>query len=474
VKRFEYPMAAAILAAALVLYLPTLRTGFLTDDFLDCSHTFDEAAGAFTGESSGGYRPLMTLAWALERAVWSAERPEAWHISSLFILAVFCFSLTVFIQGFVNRRSAVLAALALVLLCYPVAVSAARVSWRATMLAGVPFIWAMILAVRWCRRRSPLLLLFGALLFLVSLLFKETFLAAPPVFAALGNAASSRGKRLRNSALLFSASLVAVLVYGAMRYSAMGLQVNYQETTRFGLHTLSNLLLYGGSVFRPWLSMVPARVLLFTLTLPVFFLVREWKHRFLVLSLGLFPLLPVANLGVRPDLAVAAVPAAALFIAFLFQRLKGSRVLLALFAVFLLGVFQHSLDQVRILAAASRAVNETTDRLALIAEEVPGNSPLFIIGAPMSVGDYGTFWPGEFMIPLRCRGHEPGRQVAGTGMLWELLAERESGHMVFLDESDHRVYPVSSGMFTEQGDTLVHLLGGMDAGGLFEYPSCTA
>ncbi len=471
-KPRRYIAAAALLAAAAFLYLPTLRTGFITDDYLDCSHTFGEAAGAFTGESSGGYRPLMTLAWAVDNALWGVERPGAWHITSLVILALFCFSTAVFIRGFADYPIALFAALAFVVLCYPVAVSAARVSWRATMLAGIPFIWAMILSMRWCRRPSVPLLLLGSLLFLVSLLLKETFLAAPPVFAALGNAGSPRGKRLRNCGVLFGASLAALILYGAMRYAAMGFAVNYEGTTAFGLSSLTGVLFYGGTIFSPWLSIVPARVLLFALTLPVFFLAVEWRHRLLLLSLGFFPLIPVANLGVRPDLTVAAVPAAGLFIALLFQRLRNSRGFYALFAVFLLGVFQFSLDQVRTLAAASRAVNETTHRIAEIAGSLPGDTPLFITGVTLSVGDCGTFWPGEYMMPLQCLGHEPRRPVAGTGVMWEFMAEWGSGHIVFLEESGYRAFPVSSGMFTEGGDTLVHVAGGIDPEGLFGYPSC--
>lgn len=414
----------------------------------------------------------MTLAWAADNALWGVERPGAWHITSLVILALFCFSTGVFMRDFVDNKAALFAGVAFLVLCYPVAVSAARVSWRATMLAGIPFIWAMILSIRWCRRPSLPMLLIVPFLFLVSLLFKETFLAAPPVFAALGSAGSPRGKRLRNGILLFGVSLAALAVYGAMRYSAMGLQVNYQGTTAFGLSSLTGVLLYGGTLFSPWLSMIPARILLLALTLPVFFLASEWRHRFLLLSLGFFPLIPVANLVVRPDLAVAAVPGAGLFIALLFQRLRNSRALYTLFAVFLLGVFQFSLDQVRTLAAASRAVNETTHRIAQIAESLPGDTPLFITGVTPSVGDFGTFWPGEYMMPLECLGHEPRRPVAGTGAMWELLAESGNGHLVFIQGSGHSVYPVSPDMFTEGGDTLVYLASGIDPEGLFGYPSC--
>ncbi len=102
------------------------------------------------------------------------------------------------------------------------------------------------------------MLLIVPFLFLVSLLFKETFLAAPPVFAALGSAGSPRGKRLRNGILLFGVSLAALAVYGAMRYSAMGLQVNYQGPPPSAVLPYRCAALRRNP-FSPWLSMIPAR-----------------------------------------------------------------------------------------------------------------------------------------------------------------------------------------------------------------------
>jgi len=46
-----------LLAIMLVIYLPTLRMGFLTDDFLDCNHTFDDVFNAFSSQYGGGIVP---------------------------------------------------------------------------------------------------------------------------------------------------------------------------------------------------------------------------------------------------------------------------------------------------------------------------------------------------------------------------------------------------------------------------------
>ncbi|MCD6586930.1 MAG: hypothetical protein J7K88_00105 [Candidatus Fermentibacteraceae bacterium] len=53
-KRF-LPVGLVLLLAA-VLYIPTLHTGFLTDDFLDCNHTFSEVAASFSSQYQPCYR----------------------------------------------------------------------------------------------------------------------------------------------------------------------------------------------------------------------------------------------------------------------------------------------------------------------------------------------------------------------------------------------------------------------------------
>jgi len=72
--------AVVIFLLVLVLYLPTLSTGFLTDDFLDCTHTLQEVPAAFSSQYVGGYRPLMILSWALDNRIWSVENQTGRHI----------------------------------------------------------------------------------------------------------------------------------------------------------------------------------------------------------------------------------------------------------------------------------------------------------------------------------------------------------------------------------------------------------
>lgn len=178
---------------ALLLYLPSLRTGFLTDDFLDCTHTFSEVPAAFTEDMAGGYRPLMVAVWASDNAVWGITRQWGWHLTNLLILSGCSVLLVRFLKCFVDPPAAVSAGLAAFLFSFPVTVAVARVSGRTTLLALIPFLLSAILAVSAVREKRSSLLWLSSFLYLVSLLFKETFLAAAPFVALAGTVAATEG-----------------------------------------------------------------------------------------------------------------------------------------------------------------------------------------------------------------------------------------------------------------------------------------
>ncbi len=124
---------------------------------------------------------------------------------------------------------------------------------------------------------------------------------------------------------------------------------------------------------------------------------------------------------------------------------------------------------------ASDYLDRTTLRLAEIADDLPGDGPLFVDGVDNEVGGYGTFWPGEYMVPMECLGIQPGRFVTGTDRVWEaLITEEDSGFLVFLsDDAFHYTsVAVSLDMYTELPDTALLLTGSIPAGNLILYPSC--
>ena len=143
--------------------------------------------------------------------------------------------------------------------------------------------------------------------------------------------------------------------------------------------------------------------------------------------------------------------------------------------MFFAGIILLSRDEIRTLGMASDYLDRTTMRLAEIADELPGDGPLFVDGVADIVGVYGTFWPGEYMVPMECLGIQPSRFVTGTDRIWETLTtEDDSGFLVFLsDDAFHYTsVPVSVDMYPELQDTSLLLTGSIPAGNLIRYPSC--
>ncbi|MCK5786420.1 MAG: hypothetical protein KAH54_07665 [Candidatus Sabulitectum sp.] len=468
--------AGVVLLLALMLYLPTLRTGFLSDDFLDCNHTINEVPRAFSTQYGGGYRPLIILNWALDNSIWGVENQTGWHLTNLVLLLVASSLLFVFLGRFLKRPEAIYTGTALFLFSYPMAVAVARVSWRTTVLALIPFIASLILISIWSKGAKRKWLPFAAgTLYLISLLVKETAIAALPVMVMIAYCSSADESRWKKATWTAVIGLASLLVYGVLRFRAMGLGTNYAESSSFGLYMVKNLVLQNSIVWRPWLTGISARVLFLVYPVAVYFAVPKWKNRILVFSMGFFLMLPVSNLTVRPDFSVAALPGAALFLGYLVQRLHGKSFFVPALVVFFIGVILYSRDEIKTLNVASGYVNRTAVRLAEIADELPGNGPLFISGVDNSVGVYGTFWPGEYMVPMECMGFKPERFVTGTDRLWEaLITENDSGYLVFIarDAEHYRAIPVSFDMYSDLPDTTVLLSGCAPAGRLIRYPSC--
>ena len=313
----------------------------------------------------------------------------------------------------------------------------------------------------------------GGSLFLVSLLLKESFIAGGAVLAAVAYT-SSCDRPWKYALKAFGVSAAAVLVYAALRYTAMGWKVNYTESSRFGPFMIKNILVQNAAVWRPWLTGISARVLFLLIPVFIYFSAKEWKHRILLILSGVCLLVPVSNLPSRIDLAVAALPAAALTIALFTERYGSSHLFRSLILVFFAGVILSSADELKLLEAASDTLDRETIMIAGIAGDLPGEGPIFITGVTEEIGGYGTFWPGEYMMPLRCAGIEPSRSISGTDAIWEQLIQTdETGYIVFLGEgAEYRSYPVSRNMYSVFPDTTVQLHGPTDAGCLSRYPSC--
>ena len=467
-------LPAALLLLGLILYLPTLRIGFLTDDFLDIQTDLSNAGEAFTGMVSSGYRPLMSYSWALDNAVWGLERPWGWHLTNLIILALALVSLNSFLRLFVSKGTAIAAGLAVFAFSTPVLVSVAKMDWRTSILPVIPLLWSLYSCVRYSRGGGRTHLAASALLLLISVFLKETALATPPAFALLAWSESPKERRRMKAIQALAASGVAVVLYLAARYMAVGLSTGYSESSAFGFFMARNVLTHLGAVLSPWTSGLPARVMLPLLLLFLWLLPATIERKSFIAAFAFFSLLTVSNLPPRIDYAVAAVPSFSLAAALLIQE-RGRTKGVAPAAFLVIGaVFLNSLDQRKLIQDASDVLREQTGRMASIAGSLPGTGSVFFHGAAAETGGYGTFWAGEFMMPLRVAGYDTERFVTGSDRIWDVLLEREgNGHLVFITENGFMDYPVSLLMYEEVPDTTVFIDGSVSSSSLTRYPSCT-
>ncbi|MCD4707392.1 MAG: hypothetical protein K8S62_06615 [Candidatus Sabulitectum sp.] len=469
--------AGVILLVAGLLYIPTLRTGFLADDFLDSECTIHEVPRAFVSLASSGYRPLMSLSWAIDNLLWGKENQAGWHLTNIIILLATVFMLYRFLSLYLKSTTALVAALMLFTVCLPVTASVAKVVWRTSLLPMIPLLAAFVFVHRWGTDSGRWWqLCLSSILLLVSLFLKELALASPPVFAVIVLTTDHRRNKWRKPLIALAASGIAVLAYGLTRYFAVGFSIGYSSTLTFGFFMFKNIMLLGSMVLDPWLSTISVRVLVLVFALLLWCIPGGWRHRMLVVVLGVFMLLPVSNLPLRPDYAVAGVPALALALGFVVQENDKKKFVLPVLIILFTGIFLHSRDEISILADASDYVDRTTERLAEIADELPGGGPLFVDGIHNTVGTYGTFWPGEYMLPMECLGIQPGRFIAGTDRIWEvLITEDNTGFLVFMsDDAIHYTsVPVSADMYPGLPDTTVILSGSISAGELIRYPSCS-
>jgi hypothetical protein len=447
----RYVVYAVLICVCVFLYLPVLNIGFLTDDFLDAQTTFSEAHRAFTNMLSSGYRPLMSYSWAIDNLIWGTGRQGGWHLTNLVILAGALFSLWFFLKLFVKDKGAVLTGVVLFALCTPVAASVAKTDWRTSLLPVIPLLWSMFFLVRYSRReRGFSALVLSSLCLLVSVFLKEIALAIPPAFAVLAWSQAQAENRIKTGLKAFAAAILPVAAYLVTRYVTVGFTMGYSESSTFGLFMVKNILLLVGKVWTPWLSSVPARILLLLFGIGLWFLPAERRLKVFLAAFSFLVLLTVGNLSPRVDYAVPVIPVFSLSVA-LFVQKYSSRGFSAAVILCFSAVFLNSVDEIKVIQGASDSLRGETRRIITMSEEVPGNGPLFLVGVQETRGEYGTFWHGEYMLPIQYMGMDPQRFVAGTDRIWEILLGSDiPGYVVFLDlNGGYRSYPVSLDMYPE-------------------------
>lgn len=468
-----YQIAAAALLI-LTLYLPTIDSGFLTDDFLDAQTEPGDAHLAFSSMMSSGYRPLMSYSWALDNLIWGQRLQWGWHLTNVLILFLALYSIQRFLTVFIKSRSAVLAGMMLFALCLPVALSVGKVVWRTSLLPLIPLLWSMVLVARYEKNPRFIKLAGASVLFFTSLLLKEIALAAAPVLGFVAWAVTEDEKGVK---AFFRGVLVGVVptaAYILLRVLTVGLVTGYADSTIFGTLMLKNLFLLSSMIWSPWLESIPARVLVPVQLLFIYFMPCSTRRKVLAGMLPFFLLITASNLPPRADYAAAAAISAAMVLATYAEAFLRRIEFRILYLVLIGAIFLRSFDELKILHTASEIVDSQTDRMAMISEELPGTGPVFFSGVTGSFAGYGTFWEEEYMQPLLYNGENPSHFITGTNRMWEQLITHRDGHLVFLHENSYQAFDVSIDMHCAFSDTSVSFTGAVLSDCLSSYPSCRA
>jgi tetratricopeptide (TPR) repeat protein len=224
-------MAAALLALSFVVYAPALSSEFVSDDRLAITGNEFVAEGAsplviFSRFSwwgaaradAPGYRPLVTLSFALDRALAGLDAPGWFHTVNVVWHALV--SWLVFLLGrrlLLMPRDAMFASVAFCLL----PIHSEAVIWtvgRAELMAAAGFAGALCLLLDHRVRPSIAALLGACALFLGALFSKEnavTLLAAPVIAAVVLPGTSEQRKRDALALAALSATLALYLVVRA-------------------------------------------------------------------------------------------------------------------------------------------------------------------------------------------------------------------------------------------------------------------
>ena len=420
----------ALLGAWGVLYLPSLSLGFLSDDYLDLGHSFGPSS--FSSFQAGGFRPLQVAVWAFDSAVYGVTRAWGWHLTNVLLHTANVALMFFLLRSFGIRRWVLLGSVAFFALSFAAVPSVCRVSGRTTVAALAPLLGAMILHVKWKEIGKPVLLAGSLLLVLVSLLFKETALACPLVFATL--TAFSGKKKRRGLGVLardFLLYLIPIAVYLAWRVAVVGTQLGYAESSALGPYIVRNLAIHGAAAFAPWMSGLSARLSLLVLLLAAWLLRSErgLSPAGLLVMLGM--LLTVSNLPPRTYYTYAALPGAAMIFAGL-ARACSRRFLAVVPVVLILGSFLAARDEAGRVAEASAYTEGVIGHLVSLDGEVPGTGPIFISGIEGEVAGYGTLWPNTYDEAIRTRGTSPDHLILDREGFWEglLLAFEDDSAVV--------------------------------------------
>lgn len=409
---------ALIVMAVLVLFMPALRAGFLSDDFLDLHHDF--GPGTFVRFEAGGFRPLTVAVWALDAHLWGPQRALGWHATNLALHILNAALMFMLLRQLGFGGKAAFWGTLFFAISWAAVPSVARVSGMTSLVALSPMLAALSLHAAWLRQGGFSRLIASCALFLASLLAKETMLLCAPIFGLLALfVRRDERKAFRFFVVNTLVFLVPTAVYALWRLAWLGPVLSYNESLSFGPFMIRNLARLAVMPFSPWLDALPARLLLLAGVVLFMVMKASWRAKAFAAALLILPLATVLNLPPRTRLAYAALPSASLAVAAVAGRARGLKGAMPL-GILIIGCALSARDEVGRLNDASALTESEIDRLILLDRGNPGDEHLFLTGVEYDLAGYGTIWPNSFTEALSTRGISCDR-FRDFGMLWEIL-----------------------------------------------------
>ena len=324
-KRCCFTAAFVLLATVGLCFSGTLRTGFVSDDFVLVHKV---ATGGYYSSWGGAgdtfYRPVTTLSYLTDFHIWGND-PAGFHLTNVFWhllsgIAVFLFIYFAMKQVPFSKPClyAILSSVLFLVLASH-SESVAWVSGRTDIIATVMCLMSLCFFYRQLSIPSVFYSTLALLLFLVGLLAKESVIITPLLWVLLFfyNSPSQKGNPRRNLVLIGFSVLVAAgyLVLRIIFSNSLVSGLKYGRILDLSPISLAeNLVRYTFRVFIPYLPLsfrgfvtenpIIVPLFLLVLILPILFLVFKRatakQKNFLFLMVGCFfvSLLPVLGMKV--------------------------------------------------------------------------------------------------------------------------------------------------------------------------------
>ena len=383
--------------------------------------------------------------------MYGSSNAWGWHLTNILLHLFNVVLIWLLLKELGFRNLALFFGVAFFLLSAAGPPSVARISGRTTVIAMLPLLAGFIFHARWVKHGDRRNLAAGMVLLLVSLLAKETALAAPLSFGAIslymrGDENSHlRWREASRDILLYC---IPIAVYLLWRTLFGLLSTNYDASLSYGFFMIKNLAVLGAIPWSPWFDGLSIRMLVVLLiALLALPFASRLKILFLLMTVSL--LLTVSNLPPNPVYAYAALPACAILVSGLSMMLK-KRIAVTLFILLSAGSFLASRDEISRIIQASDYVDHLVDQIRIIDEECPGRTPIFLSGIQFMVAGYGTIWEGSMEDVFETAGFETDRLFADDGCFWEYVyaLHKDNGlavcHFVHLGKDSFNVREFST------------------------------